>query len=176
MLKAKLIDLENRSCQNNIRITCLPKGIEGPTSAPELDRAHHTLATKLGPGLSPGRSLCASTVHWWYVELRGCRANWNIKIRRPIYSKTTVLRYWNNALCITMSWKSCTTSASNSLFSTPLNCSSWPHRERGDSLCPPGRPGFHLISPTTQHQANRGLISLNFLRRRFCSSSVDVSH
>lgn len=72
MLKAKLTDLESRSRRNNIRIVGLPEGIEGPqptaffsqlllevfgehtlTSAPELERAHRTLAAKPSPGEKP---------------------------------------------------------------------------------------------------------------------------
>lgn len=68
-LQTKLVDLEGRSRRNNIRIVGLPENIEGghPTaffsqvlmevfgdqilnSAPDLDRAHRTLAPKPGPG------------------------------------------------------------------------------------------------------------------------------
>ena len=68
----KLIDLESRSRRHNIRLVGLPEDIEGPqptaffsqlllevfgeqtlTSAPELERAHRTLAAKPGPGGKP---------------------------------------------------------------------------------------------------------------------------
>lgn len=71
-LKAKLIDLESRSRRCNIRMVGLPENIEGPhptaffsqllhevfgdsilDSAPELDRAHRSLAAKPGPGERP---------------------------------------------------------------------------------------------------------------------------
>lgn len=51
-IKAKLTDLEKRSCRNN-----LPENIEGAQplldSAPELERAHRMLAPKPGPGEKP---------------------------------------------------------------------------------------------------------------------------
>lgn len=68
-LKARLTDLEGRSRRRNVRLVGLPEGIEGPrptgffsqllkeafgeevfSSAPELDRAHRSLAPKPGPG------------------------------------------------------------------------------------------------------------------------------
>lgn len=71
-LQAKLTDLEGRSRRSNVRLVGLPEGIEGaqPTkffsqllkealgeavfpTAPELDRAHRSLAPKPGPGGRP---------------------------------------------------------------------------------------------------------------------------
>ncbi|KAI4826554.1 hypothetical protein KUCAC02_030000 [Chaenocephalus aceratus] len=86
-LKAKAIDLESRSRRNNIRITGLPKSIEGAratdfffrllvellgdqvlTTAPELDRAHRALTAKPSPGSRP-RAVIARIHHFRTKEL-----------------------------------------------------------------------------------------------------------
>lgn len=71
-LQAKLTDLEGRSRRSNVWLIGLPEGSEGPqptkffsqllkealseevfSSAPESDRAHHSLAPRPGPGGRP---------------------------------------------------------------------------------------------------------------------------
>uniref|UniRef100_A0AAV2JXV0 Transposase n=1 Tax=Knipowitschia caucasica TaxID=637954 RepID=A0AAV2JXV0_KNICA len=94
-LKAKVLDLENRSRRQNIRILGLTESTEGarPTnffplwlqevfgkdilpSPPEIDRAHRTLNAKPGPGERPRPLIMIRIVEDYSAEVVSQRAQY----------------------------------------------------------------------------------------------------